>query len=149
MSLTMAVVLACGCASMPVYTGTFIGRTDRAETRSRNGERFSVTVFTVETTKGEIELSGFGRGLGPHQIWRRVFLVDRHYIAHPPEKFAGKRLEIEGRADLHTFRPFRGGPELSEVPDRRHVDVVIYNVLIVCKMRIDDVPVVEPTRSLK
>ncbi len=133
------VILANGCATVPDYAGTFIGRAEKVELHSLDGNTFPVTVFTVETTKGRISIrKGLTGGLsGLPESWGPNVLVDRHYVAYAPDRFAGRRLEVDGTMAIRRVFPFPGGPELFDILSNGRKERV-RAVLVVRRIRIDN-----------
>ena len=136
LAAALAGVLANGCASIPTYSGTFVGRAEKMELRSWDGKAYPVTVFTVEKTKGRIRISSSGRKWGEPMSWERCILVDGRLTAYPTEKYAGKRLEVDGRMEAREVHPYPGGPDLYEVLPNGH-RLHLQNVLIVRSVRVE------------
>jgi len=108
----LTAVLVAGCATAHTYTGTFTGLGERKELYTRDGKVFPVTEFTVESPKGKIRIQGSPRWPLPAEWHPRVILVDSCYTAYPPERYAGKKLEVLGTIQNGKTHPFPSGPEL-------------------------------------
>jgi hypothetical protein len=128
----LAVTVAAGCATLPSYTGTFAGHAERLELDTWDGKAFPVTAFTIETPKGRIRTGGCPRYSWTPESHPRVILVDACLTIYPPDKYAGKRLEVEGRITPGWAHPFPGGSALLGPPQPKPASGRLnYSVLIV------------------
>lgn len=150
-----AALLVAGCASWifveaPTYAGTFVGSAEKVELCSWKGEPFTVTKFTIEGTIGKIKQTGRSGVHGKPECGRNVsladslrgwsvILVDPLYTGYPADRYAGKRLEVDGTIRSGNPYPFPGGPCLlgppAPQPSRAHMPL---SVIIVEKIVIDN-----------
>lgn len=136
----LAVIVAAGCATIPTYTGTFIGHAEKGELYSRDGKSFPATAFAIVAPKGRLRVTG-----SPKLPWRLndhsvVYLIDPCRNVYPPDTYAGKRLEVRGKVVMGDAHPFPGGPGLfgpQQYPEQC-LGYRNYEVLIVETIKVPD-----------
>jgi len=126
---TVIVLAGCDCLQNWVFSsemrtdagkpfrGKFIGRAEKGELYSYDGEVFPVLVLAAEkVTTHQIAEEGTEDWV---QATRpKLILVDRYFTTYPLDRYVGKKLAVTGTLHEEYPCPHRDGPRLFPPPQK-------------------------------